>query len=49
MVAALDDATGVSYTELLEMPYREVLRLNLDVRAHSEKKKEALDEEIGDA
>ena len=44
MVASLDDATGVSYQDLMEMPYEETLRLNLDVRAHVEAKKDALEE-----
>jgi hypothetical protein len=46
MVAALDDATGVSYTELRQMEYAELLQLNLDVRAHAERKQEALDDEL---
>lgn len=48
MVAALDDATGVSYTRLQKMPYAELLRLNLDVRAHAERKREALEEKYDD-
>ena len=44
-IAALDDATGVSYTELLQVPYAEMLRLNLDVRAHAAAKQEALEKE----
>lgn len=48
MVAALDDATGVAYTELLEMEYAELLQLNLDVRAHAKRKQDALEEKYDD-
>lgn len=48
MIAALDDATGVPYTDLQEMHYGDLLRLNLDVRTHSERKREALEEKYDD-
>jgi len=44
MVAFLDEQSGHSYTELMQMPYEDFLILNLDVQAHLETKNEAIEE-----
>ena len=41
MVAALVEATGHSYGELMKSPYEDVLQMNVDALAHAEAKAEA--------
>ena len=43
-MAFLDEQTGHSYTELMEMAYDDFLILNLDVQAHLQSKQDAIDE-----
>jgi hypothetical protein len=38
MVAALVERTGHSYRELMELPYEDVLQMNVDVLAREETK-----------
>jgi hypothetical protein len=44
LVAFLDEQTGHSYTELMEMEYEDFLILNLDVQAHLKTKQDAIDD-----
>lgn len=43
-MAFLDEQTGHSYTELMQMPYEDFLILNLDVQAHLMTKQDAIDD-----
>jgi len=45
MVAALVEATGHGYGELMEAPYEDVLQMNVDALAASEAREEAMDNE----
>ena len=46
MVAALVERTGHSYRELMEMPYEEVLQMNVDVLAREQTKEELRDQQM---
>jgi len=43
-VAYLDEQTGHSYTELMQMPYEDFLILNLDTQKHLASKQEAIEQ-----
>jgi hypothetical protein len=45
MVAALVEATGHGYGELMETPYEDVLQMNVDALAVSKARKEAMENE----
>jgi hypothetical protein len=44
LVAFLDEQTGHSYTELMQMRYAPFLILNLDTQKHLQSKQKAIDE-----
>jgi len=44
MVAALVEATGHGYQELMQAPYDDVLQMNTDALAHAKAQEEAMND-----